>query len=164
MSKRRPSFFISFSRSQIAALVATAVDFSSLLFFVEVLGVWYVASTALGAFLGAVSNFSLGRHWSFVAIDGVVHHQAFKYAVVSGGSLLLNSGGVYLFTDLVGFHYTVSKLIVANRAVLTLLPTGQTSSVSTWDAKAGPTGSKIAVISPRKVFMVSSYGRPVEAF
>jgi putative flippase GtrA len=77
------------------------------------LHIWYVASTAIGAFLGAVTNFFLGRHWSFEAGHHPPHGQAMKYAIVATGSLLLNSGGVYLFTDRVGLPYPVSKAITA---------------------------------------------------
>jgi putative flippase GtrA len=109
----KPSFLVSFHRSQVASLLATVVDFGSLVFLVELVHVWYVAATAIGAFLGALTNFMLGRHWSFKATHGAVHGQATRYAIVSGMSLLLNSAGVYLFTDLFGYKYTVSKLITA---------------------------------------------------
>lgn len=112
-SNVRASFFLSFKRSQIAALVATAVDFGTLVFLVEVCSVWYVLATATGAFLGAITNFIMGRKWAFLAETGSVSQQAVRYAMVSGGSLLLNSGGVYAFTDGLGYAYFVSKLIVA---------------------------------------------------
>jgi putative flippase GtrA len=112
-----PSVAKSFARSQVAALVATVVDFSTLMLLTEVAGLWYVASTAAGAFLGAVTNFLLGRHWSFEAADpeahGPMHHQAWRYALVSGGSLLLNSGGVWALTEGFGLPYPVSKGLVA---------------------------------------------------
>ena len=111
--KMRPSFLTSFSRSQLASLIATAVDFGTLVFSVEVLGLWYVTATALGAFVGAVTNFLIGRHWSFMATHGHWRRQGFRYALVSFSSLFLNSTGVYLFTEWGGFHYPVSKLIVA---------------------------------------------------
>jgi putative flippase GtrA len=109
----RPSGVTSFTRSQFASLAATGVDFGTLVACVEWLRVWYVAATAIGACLGAVTNFLLGRHWTFEARHGQVHHQAWKYALVSGGSLLLNSAGVYAFTDGLGLKYMVSKLITA---------------------------------------------------
>lgn len=109
----KPGLFTSFTRSQLSSLAATAVDFGSLVFLVEVLGVWYVAATAIGAFLGAVANFMLGRHWSFGASHGQMHGQAARYAVISGTSLLLNSAGVYFLTDHFGIQYAISKIITA---------------------------------------------------
>jgi|ERR1051325_1020941 putative flippase GtrA len=109
----QPSLFVSLRRSQVASLIATAVDFASMIFLVEVVHLWYVAATATGAFAGAVVNFVLGRHWSFRAGDEAVHGQVFRYAAVSGASLLLNSAGVYLLTDRFGIHYAVSRVISA---------------------------------------------------
>lgn len=80
---------------------------------VELLGVWYVLATALGALTGAVVNFLLGRFWSFEAQDKPPQGQAFRYAVVSVGSLLLNAGGVYAITEWGGLKYGYSKLIVS---------------------------------------------------
>jgi putative flippase GtrA len=109
----RPSFLISLTRSQVSSFAATVVDFTTLVFFVEVLGVWYVLATVFGAIAGAITNFMLGRHWSFVATDGRVSAQALKYAAVSGMSLALNTFGVYFITDHLGVKYTLSKVITA---------------------------------------------------
>src|SRR5271156_2479783 len=95
----RPGFLVSFSRSQVAASLATFVDFGLVFGLVEIFHVWYVVATATGAFAGAVTNFLLNRHWSFRATNRGWEGQAFKYALVSGGSLALNTGGVYLSTD-----------------------------------------------------------------
>lgn len=100
-------------RAQAAALAATAVDFGSLFLATEWLHVWYVLSVAIGALLGALTNFGLNRHWSF----GVGHlawgPQAKRYALVSAGSLALNVLGVYAFTEGTGFKYGFSKVITA---------------------------------------------------
>jgi putative flippase GtrA len=100
---------ISLGRSQIASLIATAVDFGTLIFLVEIGRVWYVAATATGAFLGAVVNFIFGRHWSFTAKHQTIRGQVIRYAIVSGISLVLNSLGVYLLTDYLKIHYAISR-------------------------------------------------------
>lgn len=109
----RPSFLVSFSRSQIASIAATIIDFGGLIFFTEIVGIWYVASTALGAALGATTHFLLGRYWCFEATHDRVHGQAGRYAVVSTLSLLLNSAGVYALTEFGHFKYPVSKAIIS---------------------------------------------------
>jgi putative flippase GtrA len=109
----QPPFMVSLRRSQIASLSATLVDFGSLIFLVEIEGVWYVAATAIGALLGAAVNFFLGRHWTFVAAHDAIRGQVLRYAVVSAASLVLNSYGVYLLTDHLGIHYVISKVITA---------------------------------------------------
>ncbi len=109
----QPPLMVSLRRSQIASLTATVVDFSSLIFLVEIVRVWYVAATAIGAFLGAVVNFILGRQWSFAAEEGGIRGQAIRYAVVSAVSLALNSLGVYVLTEYLEIHYVISRVITA---------------------------------------------------
>jgi putative flippase GtrA len=107
------SFIGALSRSQVSAAIATAVDFGLLFSLVELFHVWYVLATASGALAGAVTNFLLNRHWSFAAADQPQGRQAFRYFWVSGTSMLLNTGGVWLFTDALGFHYQYSVIVVS---------------------------------------------------
>lgn len=108
-----PPLLVSLRRSQVASLAATIVDFASLIFWVEIAQLWYVAATAAGAFAGAVVNFVLGRRWSFKAEDGGIRGQAVRYAAVSIVSLVLNSLGVYLLTEYAGIHYAISRVVTA---------------------------------------------------
>jgi putative flippase GtrA len=108
-----PSLIRSFGRSQVASLIATLVDFGALVLFTELAHVWYVASTAIGAFLGGVTNFLLGRYWSFQAHQSRVHGQALRYSLVSGGSLVLNAGGVWALTEYLRLAYPASKAVIA---------------------------------------------------
>lgn len=109
----RPSFIASFSKSQVAAFAATLADYILLFSLVEIFHVWYVLATALGALLGAIVNFIINRYWSFEATHRRWHGQAWKYALVSAGSLLLNSGGVYAMTELGRIHYAISVVAVS---------------------------------------------------
>lgn len=111
--KHRTSLLQSFSRSQLAAFAATVVDYVVLFALVELCGVWYVAATAIGAFVGAVTNFLLNRHWSFLVGDERWAGQAWRYAIVSAGSLILNTAGVYAMTEYLHVHYSISVFAVA---------------------------------------------------
>lgn len=106
-----PSLTTSFGRAQASSLIATGVDYFGMVCLVEFAHVWYVAATAIGALGGAVSNFLLGRYWSFQATHGKTRQQALRYAVVSSGSLLLNSAGVYLITEFLSLPYPISRII-----------------------------------------------------
>jgi putative flippase GtrA len=101
-----------FTKSQVSGFVATLVDYSTLFALTEIFHTWYVFSTALGAFFGAIANFLLNRNWTFEVTHGHWGHQAKRYALVSGGSLLLNSGGVLFVTEVLHTHYAVSVAIV----------------------------------------------------
>lgn len=107
------SLFKTFSKAQVASLSATAVDYGATVVLVELAGAWYVAATALGAFLGAVTNFLMNRHWSFQATHVSVRGQATRYLLVSAGSLALNTVAVYGFTDGLGFKYMISKVVAS---------------------------------------------------
>lgn len=106
-------FLISLFRSQAASFVATAADFTVLIFLTEVLRVWYVGSTAVGAFVGACISFFLSRNWAFKRQAGNIYWQVLKYIMVSMSSLALNTYGVYFLTENFGIQYILSRAIVA---------------------------------------------------
>ncbi len=115
IEKRAPKKSLSklFLSAQVAAIIGTAVDFLATIFFTEVFGILYWVSNALGAALGAITNFLLGRYWVFDAQHQKVSGQAFRYALVSAGSLVLNTLGVYLLTENFAVDYRISKMIIA---------------------------------------------------
>ena len=100
-------------RSQLVALLATAVDFALLVALVEGLHVHYVAATALGAISGGVTAFVGNRHYSFVAGHGRVGPQSLRYALVWLGSLTLNCVLVWAMTEGAAVPYTWSKVLTA---------------------------------------------------
>ncbi len=102
-----------FSKAGVSAIAATVVDFGTLTVWVEVFHGFYPYGVALGAFLGAVTNFLINRYWAFDARHAPIHHQALRYVLVSVGSLALNTGGVYAVTELTGLFYLKSKILVA---------------------------------------------------
>ena len=108
-----PSFAKSFSRAQVASVVATGVDFGLLFFMTEALHVWYVISVAAGAAAGAAANFLLNRHWSFEATHRHWHGQALRYLLVSAGSLALNTGGTWGVTEWARIPYGFSVVAVS---------------------------------------------------
>ena len=102
-----------FVGAQLAALAGTVVDFAIFILLHNVLQVWYMTALVISAIAGAVTNFLLGRYWVFESTEHKIHHQAFRYVLVSAGSLGLNALGVYAFTEFIHFPPLVSKVIVA---------------------------------------------------
>lgn len=106
-------FLSSFTRAQVAGLLATLADYGLLFLLTEVFSVWYVFSTAGGALTGAITNFLINRYWSFRAAHEPWTGQLLRYALVSACSLTLNTGGVFLMTENLKLHYSYSVVLVS---------------------------------------------------
>ncbi|MBR6946066.1 MAG: GtrA family protein [Prevotella sp.] len=104
---------ITFCKAQLSAQVATVVDFTVTAFLTEVFGIWYLIATFIGALSGGIVNCVVNYHWVFQAQTLKKRFVAIKYLMVWGGSILLNTGGTYLLTELSSHHYLISKVIVA---------------------------------------------------
>ena len=102
-----------FGRHQVAALISTAVDFAVMVVAVSGLAASPSLGTALGATAGGVTNFMLGRHWTFEARAGAPGPQAFRYLFVSGASLGWNTLGEWLLSERAGVQYVLARLVVA---------------------------------------------------
>lgn len=100
-------------RHQIAAFAATVVDFACMIALVRAASMDPVKATAIGAGLGAITSFLLGRHWCFGATDGNPWGQAARYAAVSAISLGLNTLGELLLFRLLGVQYVVARGITS---------------------------------------------------
>jgi putative flippase GtrA len=101
------------ARHQLGALAASVVDFLVMIGCVHA-GLVPVAGTAIGATCGAVTNFTLGRHWIFRAsTHGSAPRQAGRYAVASFTSLALNTLGEFVVHDVAHVQYVVARLLVA---------------------------------------------------
>ncbi len=100
-------------RHQVAAIVATGVDFAVMIAAVSLVGLSPVMGTVMGAGSGAVTNFVLGRNWAFEARHSPPTGQAVRYALVSATSLGLNASGEWLFTAVLGLNYVLARVVVA---------------------------------------------------
>jgi CDP-diacylglycerol--glycerol-3-phosphate 3-phosphatidyltransferase len=100
-------------KHQISSLIATVVDFGAMTALVELGITSAVPATVLGASVGAVTNFSLGRRWTFVATHEPAGGQALRYAVVSATSALLNALGEHIAHDTLGIQYLLARAVVA---------------------------------------------------
>lgn len=96
----RPRTRTSFARAQVASLVSTAVDFGMTYVFKDILSWWYLLATALGAFLGTIVNFMMGRYWVFESTERKMWRQGVRYGIISAGSLFLNTLGIWIWVEL----------------------------------------------------------------
>lgn len=100
-------------RHQLGALAATAVDFFVMTLLVTTGAAGAVVATAVGATLGAITNFLLGRTWIFRASHGAPGPQILRYAAVSGASAGWNALGEYALHDRLGMQFFVARLVVS---------------------------------------------------
>ncbi|MCL2778295.1 MAG: GtrA family protein [Polyangiaceae bacterium] len=79
-------------RHQIAAGLATAVDFGTMVALVELLQLPPALATVLSATCGGIVNFTVERLWAFRRRHGgSARSQAGRYAAVSFGGAMLNA-------------------------------------------------------------------------
>jgi putative flippase GtrA len=91
-----------FFRANLSSTVATGIEWvlvTALLLF----RIHYLTAAAVGAVSGAFTDFSLKRHWAFDRLrKGGLHHEGFRYVLVSSGSLLWNLVMAYLLVEHLG--------------------------------------------------------------
>lgn len=95
------------------AVAATVVDYSVMIALVSGFGAAPALGTAVGAASGGVLNFVLGRRWIFRRTDAQAAPQARRYAMVSLGSLILNTCGVQVLAGVLQFPYVAARLAVS---------------------------------------------------
>jgi putative flippase GtrA len=100
-------------RHHISSLIATGVDFLAMIGSVELLRLSPVTGTVIGAAIGGVTNFLLGRHFTFRSEAENVSGQALRYGLVSAASLGLNALGEHLFISFIPSRYVLGRILVA---------------------------------------------------
>jgi putative flippase GtrA len=98
---------------QVTALTATGIDFCITILLKEIFQMHYTLAVAGGALSGASAAFVINRFWVFRSISGNPIEQIFRYTLVALGSILLNTAGTWLITELFNIPYLVSKATVA---------------------------------------------------
>lgn len=102
-----------FCKAQMTAQLASIVDFAVSLFLAEVCNIWYVTATFLGALSGGITNCVSNYKWVFENEGLKKRNVAYKYFLVWTGSILLNTGGTYLLTEISGQYFIYAKLLVS---------------------------------------------------
>jgi putative flippase GtrA len=102
-----------FCKAQLSAQVATLVDFTVSLLLKEVFGMWYVWASFLGALSGGLMNCMVNYRWVFDADGLKKKNVVVKYFMVWTGSILLNTLGTYLLTELSQQYFLFAKAVVA---------------------------------------------------
>ncbi len=102
-----------FTKAQASAIIATTIDFLLSLFAYEVCGINYVVSSFIGALSGGIVNCVVNYRWVFGSDGQHKRYVALKYLIVWTGSIVLNTAGTYLLTELTGSYFIWSKAVVS---------------------------------------------------
>jgi putative flippase GtrA len=99
-------------RSLIVSCIALAVDFGSLLFFKEILGIHYLVAAAMSFSLGVVISYILSTKWVFATRKLSNHKAEFVvFLVICTVGLLLNLAIIAGMVQLLSIDYRVAKAI-----------------------------------------------------
>jgi putative flippase GtrA len=94
-------------------MAATLADFGTMIFCVQSGLLRPVAATGVGATVGGLLNFTLGRAWIFPKHTGSIRGQASRYAAVSAASAALNVLGEGLVQQSAHVQYVLARTLVA---------------------------------------------------
>lgn len=110
---------ITFTKAQLASLVATGVDFLVTFLLLRWAGLPSAAASGrvtvcgvTGTICGGVTHFMISRRWVFRAGDGRWSGQLNRYVLVWTGNLALNAAGLYLLSR-AGCPPMLAKVMIA---------------------------------------------------
>lgn len=101
-----------FIKAEMSSVEATAVDYGVTILLTEGLGIYYALSNLVGCVSGGVTNCCINLKYVFGNSGRKKKYVALRYLCVWALSILLNSTGTWLFTELSGFNYIIVKMIV----------------------------------------------------
>jgi putative flippase GtrA len=140
-----PSRFRQWVRHHATAVLSTIVDYGVMVAMVELLHIGPVPATAMGAFAGAVTNFTINRTFTYHAEKVAVRSQVWRYALVSSISLGLNTAGEWLFHNRFGLQYMAARVIASlivsngwNYPMLRFFVFSRTEAKDEWPKQASP--------------------------
>jgi putative flippase GtrA len=108
------NFISTFIKVQFSSIISTVIDFSITWILTSIIGFWYIFSSSTGSAIGGIISFILGRCWVFRTTNTKVVKQILMYFLMWVGCIIINTLGVYLFTEIFKMHYMFSKVLVAS--------------------------------------------------
>lgn len=114
-----PLFQYRFVRFVISGGFATLTNLAVVYLCTDVLGVYYLASSAVAFICAFAVSFTLQKFWTFDNRSlEVVHQQLILALMVAGANLLVNTLFMYSFVEYVGLHYLLAQ--IATSALISL--------------------------------------------
>lgn len=99
-------------RFVISGGLAAVVNLALLYIFTDVFGIWYLISAALSFLFAFAVSFTLQKYWSFKSNDhSKIGAQLPMHLTVAVTNMLLNIVLIYIFVEMVGFHYLMAAIV-----------------------------------------------------
>lgn len=100
-----------FFKAQMSAFVGGMVDIAIMILMVEVFHCHFLVGIAVGGVMGAVVNFSINRHYTFLASQTPWEKQGLKFAAMVIGSILLKMCGTYILSECMSLDYKIARVV-----------------------------------------------------
>ncbi|HEY9550737.1 MAG TPA: GtrA family protein [Prevotella sp.] len=110
---------ITFSKAQFSAWLASAIDFAITIVLSQFCGLWYGYATFFGALGGGIANCVINYRWVFHAIGMKKKAVGIRYFFVWTVSILLNTLGTFVLTELSGLNFILVKAAVSVSVAIT---------------------------------------------
>jgi len=101
---------VRFIRYFIAGIGATVVDWGTFYILAIVLGLYYQFSLIIAFTFGTAANYALNKIFTFRCQSPKVVAQFSVHIVVASISLLISSGWMFLFVDVLDIHKMTSRM------------------------------------------------------
>lgn len=104
--------YVQFFRYGFVAAASLVVDFGGMVFLKEVVGMHYIVAATFSFVAGLLTNYYLSRLWVFHSSKLEDKRKEFMiFSAIGIIGLLLTDGLLWLFTDVFGVYYMLSKAI-----------------------------------------------------
>ncbi len=114
MVEKTDNLFIQLFRYFMVSGLSLVVDFATLLFFTEFLGLYYLVSATLSYSLGLVLNYFISVAWVFNTRKISNRSAEFAiFAIIGILGLGINVGILWIWTSLLGLYYLAGRVVSA---------------------------------------------------
>lgn len=112
--ERTDNIFLQFFRYIFVGGTAFVVDFFFLYFFSDICGIYYLISGVLSFMISVLVNYIMSTKWVFNQENIENKLVEFNlFIIISTIGLVFTEILLYVFTDIIGLYYLISKIIAA---------------------------------------------------
>lgn len=100
-----------FLRYNVAAGIATVVDFVLLWLFTDVAGIYYLISAAMAFAIGSGINYGINRVWGFKGTKTGIVKGYISFLLIGLGGLFLTVGLLAFFVEVLNMNYLIARIL-----------------------------------------------------